>query len=93
MILGSGLTIAGATFCLHFTRLPYFMSLGFPLAIGMLVVVFAALTFGPAVIAIGSRFRKIFEPKRKMNTHLWRRWAPRSSAGRRRSWRPRRRWR
>ena len=73
VILGSGLTIAGATFCLHFTRLPYFMSLGFPLAIGMLVVVFAALTFGPAVISIGSRFRKIFEPKRKMNTHLWRR--------------------
>ena len=73
VILGSGLTIAGATLCLHFTRLPYFMSLGFPLAIGMLVVVFAALTFGPAVIAIGSRFRKIFEPKRKMNTHLWRR--------------------
>ena len=73
VILGSGLTIAGATFCLHFTRLPYFRSLGFPLAIGMLVVVFAALTFGPAVIAIGSRFRKIFEPKRKMNTHMWRR--------------------
>ncbi|HTY27647.1 MAG TPA: MMPL family transporter, partial [Mycobacterium sp.] len=73
VILGSGLTIAGATFCLHFTRLPYFMSLGFPLAIGMLVVVFAALTFGPAVIAIGSRFRNIFEPKRKMNTHMWRR--------------------
>ncbi|WP_328363125.1 MMPL family transporter [Mycobacterium sp. NBC_00419] len=73
VILGSGLTIAGATFCLHFTRLPYFKSLGFPLAIGMLVVVFAALTFGPAVIAIGSRFRKVFEPKRKMNTHTWRR--------------------
>ncbi|WP_059018312.1 MMPL family transporter [Mycobacterium sp. M26] len=73
VILGSGLTIAGATFCLHFARLPYFMSLGFPLAIGMLVVVFAALTFGPAVISIGSRFRNIFEPKRKMNTHMWRR--------------------
>src|ERR1700737_4574116 len=33
VILGSGLTIAGATFCLHFTRLPYFQSLGIPLAI------------------------------------------------------------
>ena len=55
VILGSGLTIAGATFCLHFTRLPYFQSLGFPLAIGMLVVVFAALTLGAAVIAIGAR--------------------------------------
>ena len=44
VILGSGLTIAGATFCLRFTRLPYFQSLGVPLAIGMLVVVAAALT-------------------------------------------------
>ena len=72
VILGSGLTIAGATFCLHFTRMPYFKSLGYPLAIGMLVVVFAALTLGAAVIAIGSRFG-LFEPKRKMNTHMWRR--------------------
>lgn len=73
VILGSGLTIAGATFCLHFTRLPYFQSLGFPLAIGMLVVVFfAALTLGAAVISIGARFG-LFEPKRKMNTHTWRR--------------------
>ena len=30
VILGSGLTIAGATFCLHFTRMPYFKSLGYP---------------------------------------------------------------
>ncbi|PND59181.1 MMPL family RND transporter [Mycobacterium sp. ENV421] len=72
VILGSGLTIAGATFCLHFTRLPYFQSLGFPLAIGMLVVVIAALTLGAAVISIGGRFG-LFEPKRKMNTRTWRR--------------------
>ena len=38
VVLGSGLTIAGATFCLSFTRLPYFQSLGVPLAIGMMVV-------------------------------------------------------
>ena len=37
VVLGSGLTIAGATFCLSFTRLPYFQSLGVPLAIGMTV--------------------------------------------------------
>ena len=37
VILGSGLTIAGATFCLSFTRLPYFQTLGVPLAIGMMV--------------------------------------------------------
>ena len=39
VVLGSGLTIAGATFCLHFTNLPYFQTLGIPLAIGMVVVV------------------------------------------------------
>ena len=65
VILGSGLTIAGATFCLHFTRLPYFQTLGIPLAIGMLVAVFAALTMAPAMITIGSRFG-LFDPKRKM---------------------------
>ena len=58
VVLGSGLTIAGATFCLHFTNLPYFQTLGIPLAIGMVVVVAAALTLGPAVISVASRFRK-----------------------------------
>ena len=72
VILGSGLTIAGATFCLHFTRLPYFQSLGIPLAIGMLVAVFAALTMAPALLTICSRFG-IFDPKRKMRTRGWRR--------------------
>jgi putative drug exporter of the RND superfamily len=72
VILGSGLTIAGATFCLHFTRLPYFQSLGIPLAIGMLVAVFAALTMAPALITAASRFG-LFDPKRKMSTRGWRR--------------------
>ncbi|WP_313673648.1 MMPL family transporter [Mycolicibacterium sp.] len=72
VILGSGLTIAGATFCLHFTRLPYFQSLGVPLAIGMLVAVVAALTMAPAILTIGSHFG-LFDPKRKMKTAGWRR--------------------
>jgi RND superfamily putative drug exporter len=72
VILGSGLTIAGATFCLHFTRLPFFQTLGIPLAIGMLVAVAAALTMGPALIAAASRFG-LFEPKRTMRTRGWRR--------------------
>jgi RND superfamily putative drug exporter len=72
VILGSGLTIAGATFCLHFTRLPYFQSLGIPLAIGMLVAVAAALTMAPALLTICSRFG-LFDPKRKTNTRTWRR--------------------
>ncbi len=71
VILGSGLTIAGATFCLHFTRLPYFQSLGVPLAIGMLIAVVAALTMAPAVLTIGSHFG-LFDPKRAMKTRGWR---------------------
>jgi RND superfamily putative drug exporter len=69
VILGSGMTIAGATFCLHFTRLPYFQTLGIPLAIGMVVCVCAALTLGPAVITIAGRF---LEPKRAMRVRGWR---------------------
>jgi RND superfamily putative drug exporter len=72
VILGSGLTIAGATFCLHFTRLPYFQSLGIPLAIGMLVAVFAALTMAPALLTVASHYG-LFDPKRKMRTRFWRR--------------------
>lgn len=72
VILGSGLTIAGATFCLHFTRLPYFASLGIPLAIGMFVAVVAALTMAPALLTVASHFG-LFEPKRKMKTRSWRR--------------------
>jgi RND superfamily putative drug exporter len=72
VILGSGLTIAGATYCLSFTRLPYFQTLGVPLAIGMLVAVAAALTMAPAVITAASRFG-LLDPKAKMRTRGWRR--------------------
>ena len=72
VVLGSGLTIAGATFCLHFTNLPYFQSLGIPLAIGMVTCVFAALTLGPAVVTIASRFGRVLEPKRAMRVRGWR---------------------
>ncbi|MET0704773.1 MAG: MMPL family transporter, partial [Mycobacterium sp.] len=71
VVLGSGLTIAGATFCLHFTNLPYFQSLGIPLAIGMAFVVLAALTLGPAVITVASHFGRL-EPKRALRTRGWR---------------------
>ncbi|OBE95625.1 RND family transporter [Mycobacterium sp. 852002-10029_SCH5224772] len=72
VVLGSGLTIAGAMYCLSFTRLPYFQTLGAPCAVGMLVAVFAALTLGPAVLTVGSRFG-LFDPKRRMRTQGWRR--------------------
>ena len=39
---------------------------GRPLAIGMFVVVISALTLGPAMIAVASRFGKLLEPKRAM---------------------------
>jgi putative drug exporter of the RND superfamily len=72
VVLGSGLTIAGAMYCLSFTRLPYFQSLGVPCAVGMLVAVFAALTLGPAVVVVGSFF-KLLDPKRILQTRGWRR--------------------
>ncbi|MDD7812494.1 RND family transporter [Mycobacterium sp. CSUR Q5927] len=71
VILGSGLTIAGALFCLHFTHMPYFVSLGIPCAVGMVISVLAALTLGPAIITVGSRFG-LLEPRRKMSTRGWR---------------------
>ncbi|ANI38082.1 RND family transporter [Mycolicibacterium vaccae] len=73
VVLASGMTIAGATACLHFTRLPYFQSMGFPLAIGMTIVVAAALTLGPALISIVTRFGKVLEPKGNGRARGWRR--------------------
>ena len=72
VILGSGLTIAGAMFCLHFTRLPMFQSMGIPLAVGMVVVVGAALTLGPAIVVVASHFGRL-EPKRAVRERFWRR--------------------
>ncbi|GAB7141991.1 RND family transporter [Mycobacterium riyadhense] len=72
VILGSGLTIAGATFCLKFTRMPYFETLGIPCAVGMLVAVAVAMTLAPAVLHVGSRFG-LFDPKRLLKTRGWRR--------------------
>ncbi|OBI97912.1 RND family transporter [Mycobacterium asiaticum] len=72
IILGSGLTVAGAVACLSFTRLPYFQSLGVPAALGILVALLAALTLAPAVLTLGALVG-IFEPKRAMRTRGWRR--------------------
>jgi RND superfamily putative drug exporter len=72
VIIGSGLTIAGAVACLHFTRLPYFQSLGVPAALGVLVALAAALTLGPAMLVMASHFG-LFEPKHATRTRGWRR--------------------
>ncbi len=73
VVLASGMTIAGATLCLHFTRLPYFQTMGIPLAVGMTVVVAAGLTLGPAVISIVTRFGRVLEPKGNRRARGWRR--------------------
>ena len=72
VILGSGLTIAGATFCLSFARMPYFYTLGIPCAAGMLAAVAVAMTLGPAILVVGSRFG-LFDPKRLLKVRGWRR--------------------
>ncbi|WP_066897349.1 RND family transporter [Mycolicibacterium houstonense] len=71
VVVASGLTIAGALFCLSFTRLPYFETMGIPSALGMAVAVAVAVTLVPAVIAVGGRFG-LFEPKRKLMVRRWR---------------------
>jgi RND superfamily putative drug exporter len=70
--LATGLTIAGAVFCLSFTRLPLFQPLGVPCGVGMLVALAVALTLFPAIIAVGSRFG-LFDPKRVIRVRRWRR--------------------
>lgn len=72
MVLASGLTIAGAIFCLSFARLPYFQTMGIPTAVAMAVAVAVALTLIPATIAVGARFG-LFEPKRRIVVRRWRR--------------------
>jgi len=72
VILASGLTIAGATYCLSFTRLPIFQTMGAPCAVSMLVAVALALTLVPAVLTVAGRFG-LLEPRRTMSVRGWRR--------------------
>jgi RND superfamily putative drug exporter len=51
--------------------LPYFQTLGVPLAIGMVVVVLTSLTLGSAIITVASKFG-LLEPKRAMRVRGWR---------------------
>ncbi|WP_343600882.1 MMPL family transporter [Mycobacterium sp.] len=74
VVLGSGLTVAGAMLCLRLTRLPYLNTLAIPCAVALVVVIAASLTLVPAVIAIGGRFG-LLDAKRKMNVYRWRRLA------------------
>ncbi|WP_244168146.1 RND family transporter [Mycobacterium paraffinicum] len=72
VILGSGLTVAGAVFCLSFARMPFYHTAGVPMATGILVAVLGSMTLVPAVLVIASRFG-LMEPKRVVRTRGWRR--------------------
>ncbi|WP_454560796.1 MMPL/RND family transporter [Mycobacterium haemophilum] len=72
IIVGTGLTIAGATLCLEFARMPSFKSLAIPTAVGMLITLAVALTLGPAMLVVGSRFG-LFDSKRLLKVRGWRR--------------------
>ena len=71
VVLGSGLTIAGAMLCLSFTRMTIFQTIGVPCAVGLFVSVAIALTLVPAVLAIASGFG-LLDPKRRIGVRRWR---------------------
>ncbi|WP_343601739.1 RND family transporter [Mycobacterium sp.] len=72
IIIGSGLTIAGASYCLTFARLNYFHTMGPAVAISMLFTIAAAMTLGPAMLTVGSLFG-MFEPRQAAKARLYRR--------------------
>jgi putative drug exporter of the RND superfamily len=73
VILGSGLAITGATLCLTLTHLDYFRTLGPPCAVSMVVAVVAALTLGPAVLALSSSKIKWLALDAEKPNPFWRR--------------------
>jgi transport protein len=72
IIIGSGLTIAGACYCLSLARLDYFHTMGPAVAISMLFTITAALTLAPALLTLGSLLG-LFDPRRPTNGRLYRR--------------------
>ncbi|OBK21750.1 hypothetical protein A5634_09150 [Mycobacterium asiaticum] len=72
IIIGSGLTIAGACYCLTLARLNYFHTMGPAVAITMLFTIAAALTLGPALLTVGSLFG-LFDPKQQAKARSYRR--------------------
>jgi putative drug exporter of the RND superfamily len=71
VILGSGMAISGSTLCLSLTKLNYFRTLGPPCFVGMVVAVVAALTLGPAMLALGGRIKWL--QKISPTSPMWRR--------------------
>src|SRR5262249_37222160 len=71
IIVASALTVAGAAACMSTTRLSVFSTSGLPCAIAVLTALAAALTLGPALLAIGNRFG-LFEPRASVASRRWR---------------------
>uniref|UniRef100_UPI0037CA4F42 RND family transporter n=1 Tax=Mycolicibacterium sp. TaxID=2320850 RepID=UPI0037CA4F42 len=72
VIIGSGLTIAGACYCLSLARLDYFHTMGPAVAISMLFTIAAALSLAPAILTLGSLFG-LFDPRKATKGVLYRR--------------------
>ncbi|MEV6557487.1 RND family transporter [Nocardia sp. NPDC051756] len=72
IIVASGLTVAGATACMSITRLAIFSTSGLPCTIAVSVTLAAALTLGPALLAVGSRLG-FLEPRPQSSQRRWRR--------------------
>lgn len=73
VVLGSGLAISGACLCLSLTHLDYFRTLGPPCFVAMVVAVVAALTLGPALLAVGSKIKYLnLAPEGSRTSPIWR---------------------
>src|SRR3984885_8336951 len=71
VVLGSGVAIAGVSYCLSFARLPWFHTMGAPVAIGMLVVVLAGVTLGPVLVFLRSKFGLFKSKQAAKRGRLW----------------------
>ncbi|GAB09055.1 hypothetical protein GOARA_027_00180 [Gordonia araii NBRC 100433] len=71
IVIASALTVAGAMACLTATRLSMFSTAGLPCTIAIIITLLAALTLGPAVLAVLSR-HGYAEPRQ--DTATTRRW-------------------
>lgn len=72
IVIASALTVAGAMACLAATRLAMFSTSGVPCTIAILVTLAAALTLGPAILAITTRLGLV-EPRESSSRRRWHR--------------------
>ncbi|OZG27718.1 hypothetical protein BH683_017795 [Williamsia sp. 1138] len=73
IIIASGLTVAGAMACLALTRLAIFSTSGLPCTIAITVTLGAALTLGPALLAVTSRLGFLEPRTSQRSQRRWRR--------------------